>query len=119
MTHNVRSAIIAVTGFVEGAALLYLAFVVWLFTGWFVDDNAAFRMTDADWIMEGVKRVANVALYATILGLIVYVVNRLVAYATGYRTSRLPRYSALAFVAVIVLAAIVAAVGFVLKKPYL
>ena len=119
MTHAVRSAIIALTGFVEGTFLLFLAFVVWLSTSWFVDDAEAMRMTDADWVMEGVQRVAGATLYAAILGLIVYVVNRLVAYATGYRTSRLPLYSALAFTAVLVLAAIVGAVGFVLKKSYL
>jgi hypothetical protein len=118
MTHAAKSAVIALTGFVECALLVYLTLVTWLITAWFIDENAAMRMTDGDWYVLAAERLGGVCLLAATAGGIVYVVNRLVAYTTGHRGSRVPRLSALLFAGLIVLAGVVAAVELVIKKPY-
>ena len=117
--YHVRAAIIAFTAFAECALLVYLTLVTWLMTGWFIDDHAATLMTDADWYTEAASRFAGACLVAAISGAIVYGVNRLVAYVTGHRESRIPRLSALVFAAIIALAGVVAAVEFAIKKPFL
>lgn len=119
MSHAANSARIAFTIVAEAAALVYVTLLTWLMTAWFIDDHTASQMTENDWYLLAARRLAGDVMVAALLGAIVYGANRLVARVTGHRTSHVPRYSALAFAAVIFVAGLVAAIQFAVRKPFL
>ena len=48
----------------EAAGGAYLALLAFLLCGWMVDDSAAFRMADEDWLVVGARRLSGALLVA-------------------------------------------------------
>jgi hypothetical protein len=103
----------------ETALATYLALMVWLLSGWMVDDSQAFRMASSDWYMEAARRFGAALLVGLLFGASAYVANR------RWVTPRLPGWpllgtrAAVALASGIVLSGAVGAVQFVVTKPFM
>jgi hypothetical protein len=113
MAHRV--AINLVVG-VEALAAAFISLIAFLMSGWMVDDDAAFRMTDSDWMLAGCLRFLFWSLVGAVFACIAMFVNRRLGLvgASGF-LSRVPVLMA-CFIA---LASGMGARMFVIDKPYI
>ncbi len=113
-----RSIAVAAFAFVELAAALWLAFIAWLASGWFIDDSTAFRLDDSGWWQIAAERVIVWTLVSAAVGAVAFVANRTVFSRCGY-SSR----AALALSVVVGAAPLVAAFAggaqFLFGRPFL
>lgn len=95
----------------------YIAFTVWLFSVWMVDDSVAFRMTGADWYFEAAKRIVISAVVAILFAVVTQALNR--RWIAGFTESLALRRLAPALGVCISLAGIAGSVEFAIRKPFM
>ena len=97
----------------------YLAFVVWVFSVWMVDDSQAFRMAPSDWYFEGARRLGAALAVGTIFGGLTYFANRQWVAPLLSESSRLATGIAVGLGSCVVLSGAAGAIRFVITKPFM
>ena len=114
----IRKIAIAVLLASEAVVTAYVALVVYLISGWMVNDAAAFRMVTADWIKTGLGRLAYGIGVAGVLAGLLWGMNKVLLPRLGGGREWPSRIAALAF-GLVVLVAILGALQFIIERPFL
>jgi membrane glycosyltransferase len=114
-----RKAIAVLILIAETALATYLALVLWLLSGWMVEDSQASRMASSDWYMEAARRFGAALLVGLVFGASAYFANQ------RWLTPRLPGWpllgtrAAVFLASCIVLCGALGAVQFIVTKPFM
>lgn len=116
-----RSLVAALVLITEVLVAGYLALMAGLMSAWMMDDDQAFRMSEADWLVEGVRRFGIVLPVAVVFVVVAGFAHRrwvLVAVAPVRPPFWLRTVPAL-LGGCVVLASAVGATWFVISKPFI
>ncbi len=105
---------------VLGAEVLgagYLALIAGLMSAWMMDDDQAFRMTEADWVVEGVRRFGVALIVAVGFAIVAGIAHRrcVVASISPVWMRKVPALLG----GCIALASAAGATWFVVSKPFI
>jgi hypothetical protein len=101
----------------ECLGAVYLAFMTWLLSDWFISDKLAFRLTTAGWYRIGGLRLLCAFVLACLVSLFAYLFNRIVLARLGQ--SLLPRRLHWYFGALVAAAGFAGVIRFVIERPYI
>lgn len=81
---RLRSIAVATFAITKLAVVLWLAFMAWTTSGWFIDDSIALRLDDIGWWQIAAKRFIVWTLVSAAVGAVAFLANRAVFSRCGY-----------------------------------
>jgi len=112
-----KKPVLIIAFLIECFGTLYVAFVTWLLSDWFITDSLAFRLNTAGWIRIGGIRLVYALAVAGVASLLIYLVNRFVL--ERFAPPSLPRKLHWYAGGVIAVAGLIGVIRFVVGRPYM
>jgi hypothetical protein len=103
----------------ETGLAAYVALIVWLMTGWMVDDSQAAWMASSDWYIEAERRFGTGIVVALVFGGAAYLINRRWVAPLLPNSPSVPRRAAVLFACCIGLVAGAGAIHFAITRPFM
>jgi hypothetical protein len=103
---------------VQFFAVLYMALVAWLVSGWMADDSWAAVANDADWWLEAGRRWAEGLGAAIVIGAVVLLLNRALAHWNLAAPRPGPLRSAIIGASIVAAASAAGAIRFAIERPW-
>jgi hypothetical protein len=103
----------------ESAVFVWALFMSFLLTAWMEGDGFAARATELDWWIEAGKRMTVATIGAGIFALVAFFVSRCAFRWAGITSDRLALLTAAGAFVLLIGAAVVGAVTFVVTKPFI
>jgi hypothetical protein len=100
-------------------AVAYVALVTWLMSVWMVSDHWAAHARGIDWWVAGLERLLIGVFIGALVGYSLLVVNRALAHWSLAPAKAGPSRIGLAGASVVVLAALIGTVQFIVTHPYM